>query len=392
LSTTAAAAPAEAQLERRREAIEASGWGERFKLVQPHNLCFWVYVVLVAIGLLQFVREAQHFTGFLAPSLISASILFALYGLGIFWALRLMDRYAHKPLALVLAAFAWGATAAVYGIAVHGNDANIALMAKLFGQAFAADWGAALSAPFVEETAKGAGFVLILALAPRLIRSLYDAIFVGAFIGLGFQILEDIQYGLNGAVAQFGSDQFGGVISTFLLRGATGITSHALYTAVFSAGLLYAIGTSSHRRRVGIGLALMAAAVLAHGVWDGAAAIGEGGVGANVAMLAAALIGWTALIVAVRRGMGPEREWMRAILAPEVSSGTLKAEELDALVARRKERKRFIHGAGGHKERKRAKHLLVAAGDLARELAASGGADSPGVEHARAEIARLRSA
>jgi hypothetical protein len=39
---------------------------------------------------------------------------------------------------------------------------------------------------------------------------------------------------------------------------------------------------------------------------------------------------------------------------------------------------------------RRAKHVLEATGDLADEIASSYAVDSPGVEHARAEIARLR--
>ncbi len=38
---------------RRREALEVSGWGERFVFVQPHNLCFWVYLALTAVGVFQ---------------------------------------------------------------------------------------------------------------------------------------------------------------------------------------------------------------------------------------------------------------------------------------------------------------------------------------------------
>ena len=36
--------------EDRRRAIAQSGWGEEFHLVQPHNLAFWVYCVLVVGG------------------------------------------------------------------------------------------------------------------------------------------------------------------------------------------------------------------------------------------------------------------------------------------------------------------------------------------------------
>jgi hypothetical protein len=36
--------------EDRRRAIEQSGFGEKFDLVQPHNLAFWVYCLLVLAG------------------------------------------------------------------------------------------------------------------------------------------------------------------------------------------------------------------------------------------------------------------------------------------------------------------------------------------------------
>jgi hypothetical protein len=43
-------------LERRRQAIATSGWGARFRFVQPHNACFWVYLALLASGLWFVVR------------------------------------------------------------------------------------------------------------------------------------------------------------------------------------------------------------------------------------------------------------------------------------------------------------------------------------------------
>jgi hypothetical protein len=36
--------------EDRRRAIEQSGFGEEFHLVQPQNLAFWVYCLLVVAG------------------------------------------------------------------------------------------------------------------------------------------------------------------------------------------------------------------------------------------------------------------------------------------------------------------------------------------------------
>jgi hypothetical protein len=88
-----------------------------------------------------------------------------------------------------------------------------------------------------------------------------------------------------------------------------------------------------------------------------------------------------------RKTVVKEREWARALLADEVNRGVITADELDAAVARRKDRKHFVKAQPNHRS---TKHVLEATGDLADEIAEGYGVDTPGVEHARAEIARLR--
>ena len=87
-----------------------------------------------------------------------------------------------------------------------------------------------------------------------------------------------------------------------------------------------------------------------------------------------------------------EREFLRAVLEPEVANGTLTEDELDAACAPRKQRKRSIRAGKGHRAHHTAKHVLHASFDLADEIAKAHGRDSPGVEHERAEIARVRAA
>jgi hypothetical protein len=60
---------------------------------------------------------------------------------------------------------------------------------------------------------------------------------------------------------------------------------------------------------------------------------------------------------------------------------------LDAVSGLRKDRKRYrkqLHS------RRKSRHLVEAANDLAHEIALSGGAETPRVAHARAELLRLR--
>ena len=125
-------------------------------------------------------------------------------------------------------------------------------------------------------------------------------------------------YAQNAAFEQFGANQSEAVLHIFVLRAVTGIPSHALYTALFGAGLIYALGTPAQPRRLARGLALMLAAAVLHGVWDSAAALGGG-----TALVAAVLLGTTiaaivALLVGIRWAGGRERAFMRDIMALEV--------------------------------------------------------------------------
>jgi len=45
--------------EDRRRAIEQSGFGEEFHLVQPRNLAFWIYCLLVVAGAVVFPARSR---------------------------------------------------------------------------------------------------------------------------------------------------------------------------------------------------------------------------------------------------------------------------------------------------------------------------------------------
>jgi protease PrsW len=382
--------PTDEEHARRRTAIEVSGWGAPFRLVQPHNACFWVYLVLVAVGVWKAVGLVVPTAGIFADADTAALISSGLFAVLFLLFLRWADRWEHTPGALAATAFVGGGFGAAFTIALPANAAMMSLYAKLFGQAFATDWKAGLTAPFVEETAKGAVFLLLMGLAPIVVRTVYDGLIVGAYTGLGFQVLEDMLYGQNAAAAHFGANQVDSVLGSFVLRALTGIPSHALYTALFAAGMIYLIGTPAQPRRVGRGLLLVLSAVVVHGVWDSAAALGGGTGLTYVLLLVITVLAVVALFVALHLGAARERGFMRAIMAPEVRTGTITDAELDGLAGDRAQRRAALRqrtpGTGRHRE----KHILHAARDLAADLARSGGAEGPEVEHSRAEIARLR--
>ncbi|RZK70837.1 MAG: PrsW family intramembrane metalloprotease [Rhodococcus sp. (in: high G+C Gram-positive bacteria)] len=228
-------------------------------------------------------------------------------------------------------------------------------------------------------------------LAPRLVRTAFDGFILGAFIGLGFQIVEDVAYALGSAGSQFGASQVESAMSTVWMRMATGVSAHILYSAVFCAGLVYLLGRPAEPRKAGRGLALMATAMLLHGVWDSMGALVRGHTALLFVLMFAVIV--IALVVAIKvfaMTVPAERQFLRAIMAPEVARGVLTATELEAMCGDRKARKAFRKAGVGRQERTRAVHVLDAADELADELAAARGADTDRVAFARSELARIR--
>jgi RsiW-degrading membrane proteinase PrsW (M82 family) len=371
--------------EERRLAIGQSGWGEDFHLVQPHNLAFWVYCVLVVAGAYVLSGQISIAAAAYSGALISGAIAFGLLAVAYLWFIHYEDRYTTVPLGLAAAGFVWGAVAAIGAFALLGNDAVMSLYAKTFGASFAFDWGAALTAPVDEELAKGAGVLLLLTLAPRLIRSPFDGLILGAFVGLGFQISEDISYAFIGAADAFGD--VGAAWSTILVRTLASIPSHWMYTAVFGAGLVWLIGRPDVPARKGLGLGLMLTAMLMHGLWDASAAIaGNTFFGWLVPTIVAGVL-ITVFVWVYNTTQPIEREWMRELMAPEVELGVVTPDELDALAGTRSMLRSYTRA---QPRPRTAKRVLDAETQLAHQIARDDGAETAAVQRARAAVAQAR--
>ena len=370
--------------EDRRRAIDQSGWGEKFHLVQPHNLAFWVYCLLVAAGVVVISGQVSIAAAAYSGALTSGIIAFGLLAVAYLWFIHYEDRYATIPAKLAAAGFIWGGLGAVGAFALLGNDAVMSLYSKTFGASFTFDWGAALAAPIDEELAKGAGVLLLLTLAPRLIRSPFDGLILGAFVGLGFQISENISYAWIGAANSFGD--LGATWSTIIGRTLASIPSHWMYTGIFGAGLIWFIGRPEVPARKGLGAGLMLSAMVMHGLWDASAAIaGDNAISIVPGIVAFTLIG--VFVWVYDNSASTEREWMRELMAPEVKLGVVTPDELDALAGSRSTLKTYVRS---QPSRRTARRVLEAETDLAHQIARDGAAETAAVQQTRAAVAQAR--
>ncbi len=375
---------------RQHEAVEISGWGERFEFVQPHNLSFWVYIVLTAIGAVQAWSFFAPQAGFYADGFAIAAVLCGLCGLAWFAWFRHIDRWERQPGRLIAAALLWGAIPATFAFAMTVNTAMLGIYPKLFGQVWSANWAAGATAPITEEAAKLCGFVLLMGLAPRLIRTVNDGLIVGAFIGLGFAVFEDFLYAATASARSFGTDPFDNAVHMSLTRIAFSFVSHPLFSALVCAGAIYLIGTKAQPRRIGLGLAFVAAGMFLHFTWDDAVGLSGGnGLAMFGVMFASIVLGFTILTIAFRRAAPREYQFVRDILAPEVEAGHLTDAEVDGVLDK-KARKAFEKAAPDRRSRRARKHLRRAILDLAHDVARERGSDTEAVQHSRAEVERLR--
>ncbi|MEV6971715.1 PrsW family intramembrane metalloprotease [Hamadaea sp. NPDC051192] len=360
-------------------------------LWQPRNACFWVYLFGVFYGIWQLVGMLNQSIRLYAPALAVSALVFACYAVLFWWFTTRIDRYSRQPLVLVVAGFLWGGFAATWAIALSGNSALLDLYGKVFGQTFQQDFGAGLTAPIFEEFGKAAGVLLLMFIAPRVVRTAYDGFILGAFCGLGFEIIEDISYGLNAGAEQFGSDQLSTALHVVALRLLTGFTSHILYSAIAGAGVVYLVGTVAQRRRIGLGAGLVLTAMVLHGLWDANGGLSGGnGIVVIALMIVEIIISFAVVIAVFHLTVKPERAAMRAVMTPEADSGVITTEELDALAGGWKQRRAYRRAAHGRANRRTRHHRLEAAHDLADQLAASRGADSDQVLFARTELLRLQ--
>lgn len=186
--------------------------------------------------------------------------------------IRFFDLWEREPLWIIGLMALWGATGAVM-IALPGNAAVDGLMSPELEATF----GAAISAPLVEEFAKGLALVIAL-FASRWAAKRYravefdgpiDGMVYGAAVGLGFAFVENNVYFL-GAASYEQSLEAG--FDTLELREGflnLGTLGHAIYTGVFGAGLGLATWSRTRAGQIGWPLLGFAVAMLLHAFNNG---------------------------------------------------------------------------------------------------------------------------
>jgi protease PrsW len=234
-----------------------------------------------------------------------------------------VDRFEREPVWMLTAAFLWGATASVlfafilntaFGIAMADAIGNYADMAT-----------AVISAPIVEELAKGFALLIFYFWKRDQFDSVLDGVIYAAMVGLGFAMTENILYYGN-ALAQGG---LGGSAFVFVLRGVVSPFAHPLFTSMtgIALGLARLAPRGAARKWFLPPLGILAAMFL-HFLWNLSASFGAMFLVTYALVMVPAFLG---VIVIVAVSLRKESRIIKEQLQSEWRSGLLSDRDYHEL-------------------------------------------------------------
>ena len=156
-----------------------------------------------------------------APMLLYAGLLW--------W----LDRYEKEPLALLAAAFLWGAIPSIILALILELALDVPVMAFSRSALMYDLLGASVVAPLVEEGVKALALLALLLFLRREIDSPIDGLIYGGIVGFGFAAVENVFY-LFGAYTAGGIE---GTMALALLRAGLFGLNHAMYTGFTGLGI-----------------------------------------------------------------------------------------------------------------------------------------------------------
>jgi RsiW-degrading membrane proteinase PrsW (M82 family) len=303
---------------------------------------YWLFLVLVFAGLVIVGSEQLAFLADYPQAWFLSILLLAAVAIPVGLIVYRLDQFEPEPASLIAVALLWGGVVAL-SFAAIANSAALTFLQSILPSKQVDSWGASLVAPINEEFYKGAGLVMIFLIARNEIDGLMDGLVYGAMIGLGFQVMENIQYFVH-AAAQSDSGQIGPVVTTFFVRVlVAGLYSHMLFTGLLGFGFAYYVTRRSAPWGVRAGVFALFAVLAwaAHFVWNSPWLEPLMAGSAGTFILALIIKGLPFLLLLLLLGLFARRREEQAfsrLMAEEVGSDVVTREEFQVLKSGRRRR------------------------------------------------------
>jgi RsiW-degrading membrane proteinase PrsW (M82 family) len=300
-------------------AIRPSGTITAIKIIA--GILAALVALLLGLIVLLLIGVETGPVGFLV-GLVSATIPVPFYLVLVLW----IDRYEAEPFWMLATAFFWGALVAVFFAFLINTVSGVAVTLVTHSMRAGRTFGAVISAPIVEESAKALILFIFFFWKKDEFDGVIDGIVYAAMAGLGFAMTENIQY-YGKAVLEGG----GGTLTfVLILRGALAPFSHPMFTSFTGIGLgLARQSRSSALKWIAPPLGLLAAMSM-HSIWNGSGILFGGGafiLTYILIMIPAFFIMMVVIALALRR----EGQVVREFLVPDFQGGLLTPEEYKRL-------------------------------------------------------------
>jgi RsiW-degrading membrane proteinase PrsW (M82 family) len=253
--------------------------------------------------------------------MVSAILPVPIYLILVLW----IDRYEAEPAWMLATAFFWGALVAVFFAFLINTASDVAVQLMTNSVKAGHTFGAVISAPIVEESAKALILFIFFFAKKDEFDGVIDGIVYAAMVGLGFAMTENIQY-YGKAVLESG----GTLTFVFILRGFLAPFSHPMFTSMTGIGLGLARQSRSMAIKVIAPPLGLLAAMSMHSIWNGSGVLFGGGafiLTYILIMIPAFFIMLVVIALALRR----EGQIVREHLVVELQGGVFTQDEYKRL-------------------------------------------------------------
>lgn len=253
--------------------------------------------------------------------MICATLPVPVYIMLLLW----IDRYESEPLWMLTTTFLWGALVAVF-IAIILNTINSEIVsAATRSDQIGHNFGAVISAPIVEESAKALILLILFLWKKDEFDGIVDGIIYAGMVGLGFAMTENILY--YGKAVKDGPEV---LTVVFVLRGLAAPFSHPLFTSMTGIGLAWSRQSNNGFVKIVMPVVGFMLAMLLHGTWNGSAVYGGPAgffAGYFIIMGPAFIITLMVIYFSLRR----EGQIVRQFLYPDYQKGFFEPTEYEKL-------------------------------------------------------------
>ncbi|WP_336249187.1 PrsW family intramembrane metalloprotease [Stomatohabitans albus] len=200
--------------------------------IQPKNAWWWFNLIVTPIGLIVTAFLYGPLVMSLSPEIISLSFVFyAVMAVAGLLVLRFTKFGTALPSKVLVTAFIWGSINAI-GLAIT-LGLGVGNLSTLTGSTM---WISSLGGAVPEEIFKLFCALAVLYLARAWVSHPVHAMLIGMAVGFGFDLAENVSYGLNMALIDSNSD-LQPMLSSWLLRLVVGPLAHMIWTGLAGWGM-----------------------------------------------------------------------------------------------------------------------------------------------------------